>query len=40
MKNSDDTKDKYILDKILILLKYIKTIYVCKIILELIEFFN
>ena len=40
MKEPISTKDKNILDKILTITKYIKTIYMCKLIIKLLQYFE
>jgi len=37
MKSSFGTEDKSILDKVIILVEYIKTIYICKMAIELLK---
>jgi len=37
MKEPIDTKDKSMLDKVIILVEYIKTIYICKMVIELLK---
>jgi len=38
--HSMNTKDKNILDRVIAIMKYIKTIYICRVLLALIKFFS